>query len=182
MGSYARFEHYLTTLEVETCPEFWSPSPLSGPLCESPAPRPAPYDLAPPPSRRPSRDARHPLHGGPWRIYVRRATLLGDMYRLLRLTGHTAAPPPPHRSANHYTILRGVGGLGMPYPALAGSPQTCATCQRVPHQVHAHSLRSSAPPRSPSPSPALTITPTPTLDPPSPPSLTVCLCERFLRC
>ena len=33
MGSYARFEHYLTTLEVETCPEFWPPSPVSGPLC-----------------------------------------------------------------------------------------------------------------------------------------------------
>ena len=32
MGSYARFEHYLTTLEVETCPEFWPPSPVSGPL------------------------------------------------------------------------------------------------------------------------------------------------------
>ena len=33
MGSYARFEHYLTTLEVETCPEFWPPSPVSSPLC-----------------------------------------------------------------------------------------------------------------------------------------------------
>ena len=33
MGSYARFKHYLTTLEVETCPEFWPPSPVSGPLC-----------------------------------------------------------------------------------------------------------------------------------------------------
>ena len=33
MGSYARFEHYLTTLEVETCPEFCPPSPVSGPLC-----------------------------------------------------------------------------------------------------------------------------------------------------
>ena len=33
MGSYARFEHYLTTLEVETCPKFWPPSPVSGPLC-----------------------------------------------------------------------------------------------------------------------------------------------------
>ena len=33
MGSYARFEHYLTTLEVETCPEFLPPSPVSGPLC-----------------------------------------------------------------------------------------------------------------------------------------------------
>ena len=33
MGSYARFEHYLTNLEVETCPEFWPPSPVSGPLC-----------------------------------------------------------------------------------------------------------------------------------------------------
>ena len=33
MGSYAGFEHYLTTLEVETCPEFWPPSPVSGPLC-----------------------------------------------------------------------------------------------------------------------------------------------------
>ena len=33
MGSYARFEHYLTTLEVETCSEFWPPSPVSGPLC-----------------------------------------------------------------------------------------------------------------------------------------------------
>ena len=32
MGSYARFEHYLTTLELETCPEFWPPSPVSGPL------------------------------------------------------------------------------------------------------------------------------------------------------
>ena len=31
MGSYARFEHYLTTLEVETSPEFWPPSPVSGP-------------------------------------------------------------------------------------------------------------------------------------------------------
>ena len=30
MGSYARFEHYLTTLVVETCPEFWPPSPVSG--------------------------------------------------------------------------------------------------------------------------------------------------------
>ena len=26
MGSYARFEHYLTTLEMETCPGFWPPS------------------------------------------------------------------------------------------------------------------------------------------------------------
>ena len=33
MGSYARLENYLTTLEVETCPEFWPPSPVSGPLC-----------------------------------------------------------------------------------------------------------------------------------------------------
>ena len=33
MGSYARFEHYVTTLEVETCPEFWPPSPVSGPQC-----------------------------------------------------------------------------------------------------------------------------------------------------
>ena len=30
MGSYARFEHCLTTLEVETCPEFWPPGPLLG--------------------------------------------------------------------------------------------------------------------------------------------------------
>ena len=35
MGSYARFEHYLTTLEVETCPEFCPPSPVSGPLCSA---------------------------------------------------------------------------------------------------------------------------------------------------
>ena len=33
MGSYARFEHYLTTLKAETCPEFLPPSPVSGPLC-----------------------------------------------------------------------------------------------------------------------------------------------------
>ena len=33
MGSHARFEHYLATLEVETCPEFWLPSLVSGPLC-----------------------------------------------------------------------------------------------------------------------------------------------------
>ena len=33
MGSYARFEHYLTALDVETCPEFWPPTPVSGPLC-----------------------------------------------------------------------------------------------------------------------------------------------------
>ena len=32
MVSYARFEHYLTTLEVETRPEFWPPAPVSGPL------------------------------------------------------------------------------------------------------------------------------------------------------
>ena len=32
-GSYARFEHYSTTLEVETCLEFWPPSPVSAPLC-----------------------------------------------------------------------------------------------------------------------------------------------------
>ena len=32
-GSYARFEHYLTTLEVETCPELWSTTPVSGLLC-----------------------------------------------------------------------------------------------------------------------------------------------------
>ena len=36
MGSYALFEHYLTTLEVETYPEFWPPSPFSGPLCAAP--------------------------------------------------------------------------------------------------------------------------------------------------
>ena len=35
MGSYSPFEHYLTTLEVETCPEFWPPSPVSGPLCRA---------------------------------------------------------------------------------------------------------------------------------------------------
>ena len=40
LGSYARFEHYLTTLEVETCPEFWPPSPVSGPLCHACADRP----------------------------------------------------------------------------------------------------------------------------------------------
>ena len=33
VGSYARFKHYLTTREVETCPEFWPPTPVSGPLC-----------------------------------------------------------------------------------------------------------------------------------------------------
>ena len=38
MGSYARFKHYLTSLEVETCPEFWPPSPVSGPLCRLPFP------------------------------------------------------------------------------------------------------------------------------------------------
>ena len=32
---YARFEHYLTPLEVETCPEFWPPSPVSGLLCRA---------------------------------------------------------------------------------------------------------------------------------------------------
>ena len=30
MGSYSRFEQYLTTLEVETCPEFWPASSVSG--------------------------------------------------------------------------------------------------------------------------------------------------------
>ena len=30
MGSYARFEHYLTTLEMKACPEFFPPSPVSG--------------------------------------------------------------------------------------------------------------------------------------------------------
>ena len=33
MGSYSRFEHNSTTLEVETCPEFWPPTLVSGPLC-----------------------------------------------------------------------------------------------------------------------------------------------------
>ena len=32
MGSYTRFEHYLTTLEVQTRTEFWPPSPVSCPL------------------------------------------------------------------------------------------------------------------------------------------------------
>ena len=34
MGSYARFQPHLTTLEVETCPKFLPPSPVSGPLWE----------------------------------------------------------------------------------------------------------------------------------------------------
>ena len=32
MESYGRFEHYLTTLEIKTCLEFWPPLPVSGPL------------------------------------------------------------------------------------------------------------------------------------------------------
>ena len=36
MGSCARFEHYLKAVEVETCPERWPPTPVSGPLwCDS---------------------------------------------------------------------------------------------------------------------------------------------------
>ena len=45
MGLYARFEQFLTTLEVETCPEFWPPSPVSGistVRCEPGFPSPLP--------------------------------------------------------------------------------------------------------------------------------------------
>ena len=31
MGPYAPFEHYLTTLEIKTCPEFWPPAPVVWP-------------------------------------------------------------------------------------------------------------------------------------------------------
>ena len=35
MGSYAQFEHYLTTLEMETRPEFWPPTPVFWPTVRS---------------------------------------------------------------------------------------------------------------------------------------------------
>ena len=63
MGTYARFEHYSTTLEVETCPEFWPPSPVSGPLCRAGPERPGTPRNAPP-----SRSTRA-LFIGTWGIY-----------------------------------------------------------------------------------------------------------------